>query len=127
MPLGDNLSIFTTRFGKHSASPINPVVVHAVVVKFAYGGSTDLTQLFDLEKKLTEAINAAKAGEFDGNEVATDGSDGTLYMYGPDADRLLATVQPVLEACSFMRGARVTLRYGPPAPDVRKRQIVLGS
>jgi hypothetical protein len=48
-------------------------------------------------------------------------------MYGPDADRLLEVVQPVLEACSFMRGARITLRYGPPAADVRERQLVLGS
>jgi len=48
-------------------------------------------------------------------------------MYGPDADRLFETVQPLLEACAFMRGARITLRYGPRAADVRERQVVLGS
>jgi hypothetical protein len=72
-------------------------------------------------------INAAHAGEYDGNEVATDGSDGFLYMYGPDADRLFEVIRPILEACSFMRGARMTLRYGPPSDEVRRREFVLGS
>jgi hypothetical protein len=118
--------MFAKLFGKESAAPPKPVE-HAVIVKFDYIGSTDLTPLFGLENKLEAAINAAKVGEFDGNEVATDGSDGMLYMYGPDADRLFEVVQPVLEACSFMRGALITLRYGPPAADVRERQLVLGS
>jgi hypothetical protein len=100
---------------------------HGVIVKFDYIGSTDLTPLFALEKQLEAAINAAKVGELDGNEVATDGSDGFLYMYGPDADRLFEIIRPVLEACSFMRGARITLRYGPPTAEVRRREFVLGS
>jgi len=56
---------------------------HAVIVHFQYG-STDLSRLFVLEDELERAIAAAGAGEFDGNEVAADGSDGYLYMYGPD-------------------------------------------
>ena len=120
------MGIFAKLFGKDSGPPAKPVE-HAVVVKFDYIGSTDLTPLYDLEKKLEAAITEAKVGEFDGNEVATDGGDGTLYMYGPDADRLFETVRPVLGACSFMHGAHITLRYGPPTPDVRKRQIVLES
>ena len=76
---------------------------------------------------LLSGANAAHAGEYDGNEVATDGSDGFLYMYGPDADRLFEVIRPILEACSFMRGARMTLRYGPPSDEVRRREFVLGS
>ena len=118
------MSVFGKLFGKTSRPPPKPVD-HAVLVNFDYIGSTDLTQLFDLEKKLEVAIDAAKVGELDGNEVATDGSDGTLYMYGPDADRLFEAVKPVLEGCSFMRGARITLRYGPPGAD--QRQLVICS
>ena len=70
------------------------------------------------ERQLESAITAAQAGEYDGNEVAVDGSDGTLYMYGPDADKLFAAIRPALEACSFMKGALVRLRYGPPADGV---------
>ena len=100
---------------------------HSVIVKFDYIGTTDLGPLFALEEKLEGAISAAHAGELDGNEVATDGSDGFLYLYGADADRLFEVIRPVLEACSFMRGARITLRYGPATDDVRRREFVLGS
>jgi len=99
---------------------------HGVLVKFDYLATTDLGPLFALEERLNAAIDAAQAGEFDGNEVATDGSDGFLYMYGPDADRLFEVIRPVLEACPFMRGARITLRYGPPSSEVRRREFVLG-
>ncbi len=92
---------------------MNNTPEHAVIVHFNYG-STDLQPLFALEGKLEQAISAADAGEFDGNEVATDGSDGYLYMYGPDADKLFAAVEPVLKSSSFMGGATVTMRYGPP-------------
>ena len=94
----------------------------AVIVHFNYG-STSLEPLFRLEKRLEKAIAAAKAGEYDGNEVATDGHDGYLYMYGPDADRLYQAVAPVLKAESFMKGATVKKRYGPPQDGVK--EIVL--
>ena len=92
---------------------------HAVIVHFNYW-STDLQPLFALEDKLEQAISAADVGELDGNEVATDGSDGYLYMYGPDADMLFAAVEPVLKSSSFMAGASVTRRYGPPEDGVRE-------
>src|SRR5215470_4027565 len=99
---------------------------HAVIVKFDYG-STDLKPLFDLEQSLETAILDASAGEFDGNEIAADGSDGSLYMYGRDADRLYQVIRPILEGCSFMQGAKIKLRYGPPAEGVRESDFVLGS
>ena len=85
----------------------------AVIVHFLYG-STDLQRLHALEDRLEKAIAATKAGEFDGNEIATDGSDGFLYMYGPDADRLFEVVMPILHSANFMEGATVRRRYGPP-------------
>jgi hypothetical protein len=111
-------------FGKREKTPI-PTPEHAVLVRFAYG-STDLSRLFALEEKLESAIAVAGAGEYDGNEVATDGSDARLYMYGPDADALFAAVRPVLEASAFMKGAQVTLRYGPPGAGVRESRTTLG-
>lgn len=97
----------------------------AVIVSFQYG-STDLDRLFALERRLEAAIAKAGAGKYDGNEIATDGTDGRLYMYGPDADRLFAVVRPLLEAEAFMRGARVVVRYGTPSKDVRQVEVVLG-
>jgi hypothetical protein len=98
---------------------------HAVIVTFAYGGSTNLDPLFALERQLESSIVAAGVGEYDGNEIAVDGSDGTLYMYGPDADKLFAVVRPTLEACSFMKGAVAKLRFGPPSEGVPEREVRL--
>jgi len=107
-----------------SPAAANPAPDQAVIVRFNYG-STDLSRLFDLEGKLEATITAAKAGEYDGNEVAVDGSDGILYMYGPDADRLFQVVEPILRATPFMNGAKVTVRYGPPADGVREKVVTI--
>jgi hypothetical protein len=117
------MSIFDKLFGRPKAD--EPAPEHAVIVNFEYG-STDLDPMFALEARLEEAISAAGAGEFDGNEIATDGSDGSFYMYGPDADRLFAAVRPVLESAGFMQGARVKLRYGKAQSGAREEVIVLG-
>ena len=100
------------------AAPPSAKKDQSVIVHFTYG-TTDLTPLFALEDRLEAAITANKSGEFDGDEVAVGGADGFLYMYGPDADRLLATILPILEAVPFMKGAKATKRYGPPDPGVR--------
>ncbi len=98
---------------------------HAVIVRFAYG-NPDLEPLSDLEQQLENAIATAEAGEYDGNDIAVDHSDAILYMYGPNGDSLLAAVEPILERTDFVRGAEVTVRYGPPEDGVRERKIVIG-
>ena len=98
----------------------------AVIIRFSYG-STDLSRLFALEDKLIEALEKAGTGDYDGNEVAADGSDGFLYMYGPDADALFKTVKPILATVDFMKGATATLRYGPPEDGTREVDVAVGS
>jgi hypothetical protein len=120
------MGIIAKLFGSKSQGSAKPDD-HAVIVTFGYGGCTDLGPLFALEDRLMSDIAAAHAGEYDGNEVATDGSDGTLYMYGPDADRLFAAVRSSLEACDFMKGAVVKLRYGPPADGIAEREVRLAN
>jgi hypothetical protein len=92
---------------------------HAVILKFFDFGKRfwgpndrDLSALFDLEDKLIEAIDAANAGELDGNEIAVDGSDGLIFMYGPDARALFAAIEQVLRASPVAEGGQVTLRFG---------------
>ena len=95
-----------------------------MIVRFDYP-SRDLGPMFALEERLEETIRAASVGEFDGNEIGTDG-DATLYMYGANADRLFAAIKPVLEGASFMNGAKVVLRYGSAfEPNVQEREVVL--
>jgi hypothetical protein len=46
-------------------------------------------------------------------------------MYGPDGDRLFQVVEPVLKSAPFMRGAKVKIRYGPPADGVREKELTI--
>jgi hypothetical protein len=101
-----------------------PVSEHAVIVNFSYG-QIDLQPMFQLEDKLAEAISHARVGEYDGNDLATDGSDAILYMYGPDGDALCEVVKPVLESTDFMKGATVIIRYGSPKSGVRECRVKL--
>lgn len=101
-----------------------PINEHAVIVHFSYG-SKDLKNLFALEDEIEKAILAAGVGEFDGNEVNEDGSDGYFYMYGPNADSLFAAVKPILERTHFMRGAKAKLRYGPPQADSQEKDFFI--
>ncbi len=119
------MSFFSKFLGK-GKKPGEPAAEHAVIAHFNYG-QTDLAPLSALEDELIKAIAQASAGEFDGNEVATDGSDGFLYMYGPDADGLYRAIEPVLAASPLMRGATVTLRFGPPGEETPTRVISLPS
>lgn len=109
---------------KKNDTPAEAPPEHAVVVQFNYMPAT-LDELFGLEEQLEKAIVAADVGEFDGNEVAVDGRDTLLYMYGPDADRLYAAIEPVLLMWDALSEARVLLRYGPPGPETRQKTVVL--
>ena len=98
----------------------------AVIVHFEYAADS-LAPLFELEERLEAAITAAGVGEFDGNEIAVDGSAGSLYMYGPDADALYSVVRPLLNASVCLRNAQARLRYGPPQQGVRERLVAIAA
>lgn len=95
---------------------------HSVIVNFSYKGA-DLGPIFELEDRLVKAIEAARVGEFDGNEFSEDLSDCYFYMYGPDADQLFAVIQPILKTSEFMHGATTKLRYGPPNSNARETEV----
>ncbi|MGQ0457642.1 MAG: hypothetical protein ACT4OU_11330 [Hyphomicrobium sp.] len=104
---------------------------HAVIVRFvdygqrffaAEGG--ELTALYDLEGQLEETLEATGAGMFDGDEIAVDGSDGYLYMYGPDAQTLFESVARVLAASPVTRGGEATLRFGDVG-DSDAREVIV--
>jgi hypothetical protein len=85
-----------------------------------------LSRLFAAEDQLTEAIEKAGADELDGHEIAMDGSDGFLYIYGPSADRLFEVIEPVLKATDFMQGAEVQLRYGSADSNPEEMTVIIG-
>lgn len=93
---------------------------HAVTVqffnfaeKFWTEDERTLDPLFELEDELIAALEGKDLGEVDGHEIAVDGSDGSIFLYGPDADALFAAIQPLLKSSAVTQGGNVTLRYGP--------------
>ena len=94
-------------------------VEQAVIVTFNYGIKT-LKPLHDLEKTLEAIIEEKGVGDYDGHEIAVDYSDGFIYMYGPDAEKLFEAVKPTMESTDFLQGADVMLRFGPPEDGVKE-------
>lgn len=107
---------------------------HSVIVAFVDYGPRfftpekhDLTALFNLEDELIAALEASGTGILDGHEIALDGSDGTLYMYGPDAQKLYDSVAHVLNRSPVTLGGEVILRFGEPNDaDAREVTVKLG-
>jgi hypothetical protein len=113
--------VCTLSFASEATQPEQAVVVH-----FNYGNK-DLSALFALEDRLDAAIKTAHVGEYDGHEIAIDASRGTLYMYGPDADKLFAVAKPILVATRFTSTAKVVLRYGLAGKGAREVVVQLGT
>jgi hypothetical protein len=95
-----------------------------VEVHFAYG-STNFQHVYALGDQLQNAIVEAKVGEYDGHAIPADGSEGRYFIYGPDAEAIYKVIAPVLEASPLMRGATITLHYGPHRRGTPKRVIEL--
>lgn len=95
------------------------VIVHANISGIQSEALFD--QLAPLEDALSSAIESAKVGEFDGNEIGQ--GELTLYMYGPDADKLFAVISPILCSSSLVRGGSAELRRGPPGSPSRRVAI----
>jgi len=108
-------------FGSKKKENINKEqeIEHAVIVHFEYG-IQGMDELYKLKDKLEFIIEKNQLGEYDGHEMATDYSDGFLYMYGSNAESLFKGIKEVLEETHFMKGAKVKLRFGPPEDGVKE-------
>ncbi len=87
---------------------------HAVIVTYSLGGDAFGSEevrraVHALEHRLTAAIDAASAGELDGDEFG--GGEVEIYAYGPDASKLFAAMEPELRAFP-LRPAHAVLRFG---------------
>ncbi|MFE1989366.1 hypothetical protein [Streptomyces mirabilis] len=100
---------------------------HAVIAWFHLGGDgfgerDQRVLVFEAERTMTAAVEAAGVGEVDGNEFG--GGDVVIFAYGPDAEDLYRVMEPGLRALPF-RPAHVVLRHGEPADDVVTERIDL--
>lgn len=83
----------------------------SVLINFYYGYQ-ELEELHSLESKLRILLFDKGIGELDGHEINMDGSDGTLFLYGHNAEELFKTIEPLLLQTPFMKKAEVHLRFG---------------
>jgi len=96
-----------------------------VIIHFQYG-KEDLDPLHHLERQLEDILTDKTVGDYDGHEIATDYSDGFLYLYGDNAEQLFKKIRETLESTDFMMGARVKLRFGPPQDGVKEIELIIG-
>lgn len=77
--------------------------------------------LATIEDRLIEVIAREKLGDFDGNE--TGPTETTLFMYGPNAERLFVGIEKTLRGYPLCEGARVVIRRGGPGAEERELRL----
>jgi hypothetical protein len=91
-----------------------PASEQAVLVRIAlsqeWGSEEELADIRALGDELERAVARDEVGDYDGDEV--EESRCTLYLYGPDADRLYAVVEPVLRVSKLAKQISAWKRYG---------------
>jgi hypothetical protein len=117
------MGLLSKLFGGRNAAKDGPVE-QEVEVHFVYG-STNFQYVYSLGDEIQRAVSEAKVGEYDGHALPADGSEGRYFVNGPDAEAIYRAIAPVLEASPLMRGASVTLRFGPRGWGTPKRVIKL--
>jgi len=117
------MGLFSKLFGSKNSENNGPSM-QEVEIHFAYG-STNFQHVYSFGDVLQHAIADAKVGEYDGHALPADGSEGRYFVFGPDADAIYKVLAPVLQTSPMMRGATVTLIYGPRRRSTPKRVIEL--
>ncbi len=84
----------------------------SVIIWFFHYEFEELDELIDLQEKLGQLLADNGLGRCDGNEIACEGTDGSLYFYGPSAEKIFAAIKPLLQEIDWMRGAMATLSFG---------------
>jgi hypothetical protein len=76
-----------------------------------------------LADELAALLETGDLGEYDGEELG--GGECTLFFCGPDPDRLLAELRPVLKRSPLCRGASVIRMVKNAAGDYERKRTML--
>ena len=79
------------------------------------GDRTERERIIALEHQLSDAIENSSAGELDGDEFG--GGTCTIYTYGPNAERLLSVMLPILRKFRAPSGSYLMTRKGNSDPE----------
>jgi hypothetical protein len=86
------------------------IAVHFRLSGGTFGTSGEREMVHAFTDKLASIIEESRSGVFDGDEFGAGG--GTLFMYGPNADRLFDAVHPTLKTWEPLKGGYAIKRYG---------------
>lgn len=112
------MRLFRKLFGKKPDDEhVQTFAEQAVIVHLETHDSMADELFTSLEEALIAMIDHHDLGEYDGNEFG-HGSI-TLFIYGPDAELIFSTIEPVLRGHELGRTGHVTIRAGSPGATVR--------
>lgn len=84
-----------------------------------YGTEQQRQHVLSVEDKLRVVVSASGVGKVDGHGFGFELAE--LFLYGPDADQLYSTIEPLLRAAFEAHRVEVTLMYGSASdPEVRE-------
>lgn len=120
------MGIFDALFGRRAVPEGDgeqAVLVRLQLSDSEYGTTREREAIHRLTDGLDAAIREAGSGEYDGDEFG----DGvcTLYLYGPSADTLWASVEELVRESPLAAGGHVIKRYGGPGPETRAEHVDL--
>jgi hypothetical protein len=100
------------RLGTHSTEPDEDqecVLVHLDGTSLP-DDVYEQCDVWTISERIEEVLHREELGEYDGHETGPTGT--TLFMYGPDAERLYDGIEGVLRDYPLCRNARVVIRRG---------------
>lgn len=93
-----------------STLPEHAVLIHISAPK----DGSDQIGLDQIEDPLIAVLESSGAGEWDGHETDLTTGEAVIYLYGPDADRLYAAIEPTLRELPIPPGSYAIKQYGEP-------------
>lgn len=120
------MGIFDAWFGRRAApegDEEQAVLVRLQLSDSEHGTPREREAIHRLTDDLDTAIREARSGEYDGDEFGEGVC--TLYMYGPSADALWASIEDLIRGSPLAAGGSGIKRYGGPGPGTRAERIDL--
>jgi hypothetical protein len=87
------------------------------------GTHTERQEIEALADQLAAMLEDSELGEYDGEEIG--GGECTLFFCGPDPDRLLTELRPVLKRSPLCRGAAVVRMVKNAAGEHERKRTML--